>query len=659
MLNKRECRKFSVPDTPADTGSGVFHAQQISYVIRTAVKNISHCRTLILYIYDCSKVSGKAPDPLWTMFQTRTDYITLERKPDGTAAWRTCGFDRLGGGYGFTGRYAFYSQRDALRLAGYFHAEADGLSPLLNAQYKIQERRSRERQLIKNKKILLRMKGMPSLPRNLKQWVHHEIMPAYFFYDHRKGELPTKGTCTSCGSETVLSHVRHNAKSTCPYCGREVTMKSRGRIGNLCDRETCQTIQKTRSGELVIRIIKVYYTYGKDGDMPSEDIYENARIFLNTDENNCFQYDSYYYSYSTESWKHGYRPTFSSYQYSFEADSCASVYLRNLETALHDTPWQYCPLKQFCVHSGEPMQLVPFMRAYLEHPRFEHLVKTGFCSLASDLAYRDSSGDLLDESKNRTHQILKVAAEDVDFLRSMDADRSALKTFQEYAGIKDRQRLLIWQLENDVRYNILPILKYITVHKLIRYTEKQFQRLCRRKGKYGSLRYKKLQNVVTEYCDYLEMCHDLGYDMKNSFVLYPSDLQQAHDRVQKRFKIRENELLRQNFRTAMQDAGKHMALESDGLKIVFPSTPGDLETEGNALHHCVGRYADSVAKKECIILFLRKCSNESKPFYTIEVRGRQIVQVRGMKNCPPTEEVQKFIDAFKRKVLQISMGGAA
>lgn len=658
MLNKRECRKFLSPDTPADTGSGVFHAPQIGYVIRTAVKNLSHHRTLILYIYDCNQVSKKKPAPLWTMFQTRTDYITLECKPDGTA-WRTCGFDRLGNGYGFTGQCAFYSQQDALRLAGYFHAEADGLKPLLNAQYKIQGQRSRERQCIRDKRVRSRMAGIPALPRNLKQRVHREIMPAYFFYDHRKGDFPTKGTCTSCGSEVVLSHVRHNAKGTCPRCGREVTMKPRGRIGNLYDRATCQTIQKTKSGELIVRIIKVYYTYKKGCDMPSEDIYENARIFLNVDKNNRFQYDSYYYSYSTKGWKRGCRPSYGSYQYCFEADTCAYVYLPNLETALRDTAWQYCPLKQFYGHFCQPMEVAPFMQAYLEHPKLEHLVKTGFYSLASDLAYRSCPGDLLDESKNRTHQILKIAAEDVGFLQSMDADMATLAAFQQYAAIKDRQRLLVWQMENKIQHNILPSLKYITVHKLIRYTTNQFQHLCNRKGQYGSLRYQKMQDVVTEYRDYLEMCRDLDYDMKNSFVLYPKDLQKAHDRVQKRIKIKENELIQKNFKDAMEAVADSRAFVSDGLKIVFPATPRDLETEGNALHHCVGRYVKSVTKKECMILFIRRCSDETKPFYTMEVRGQEIIQVRGMRNCPPTEEVTEFLDAYKRQVLQKLVNSAA
>ena len=155
------------------------------------------------------------------------------------------------------------------------------------------------------------------------------------------------------------------------------------------------------------------------------------------------------------------------------------------------------------------------------------------------------------------------------------------------------------------------------------------------------------------------MCHDLDYDMKNSFVLYPKDLQKSHDRVQKRYKIKENELLIQNFKIAVQDAKRRFAFEANGMKIVVPNTPGDLATDGDTLHHCVGGYVGRVAKKECVILFLRKCSDESKPFFTIEVKGQEIIQVRGLKNCAPTPEVQRFINTFKRQVLQASVDSAA
>lgn len=88
------------------------------------------------------------------------------------------------------------------------------------------------------------------------------------------------------------------------------------------------------------------------------------------------------------------------------------------------------------------------------------------------------------------------------------------------------------------------------------------------------------------------------------------------------------------------------------MKLLLPATPEELAAEGNAPHHCVGGYADRVAKKECIILFLRQCSDLAKPFFTVEVRGGKVVQVRGMKNCPATPEVAAFMARWERQILR-------
>ena len=257
--------------------------------------------------------------------------------------------------------------------------------------------------------------------------------------------------------------------------------------------------------------------------------------------------------------------------------------LRYLPAALGGTPWQYCPIVGFYNHFREPMQALPFLAAYLEH-----LVKTGFCHIVSDMVYRHTS-DCLDETQNRTHRILRIAAEDVEFLRKLDANIDMLKAFQEYAGVKDRQRLFLWQMEHKAKQNIPPILKYMTVHKFIRYIESQYAFLRLRKTPHGSLRYKEMQDLVTEYRDYLDMCCRMGYDMKNSFVLYPKDLQKSHDKTARQYGQKKDTLIKRNFIAVYRQLSGRLDFERDGLKIVYPDTPDDVIAEGHALHHCADR----------------------------------------------------------------------
>lgn len=662
MLNKRKCREFTDPDLKMASGNGLLHADQVDYIIRTAIKIISHHKTLILYIYPRLQAVKGDFRPLWAVFQDKDDYITLERREDGSIRWRTAAFENLDKSWDFTRKCAFYSAKDEGRVTSYLKSTHDsGIKALVSFQSGIQERRRRERQKNREKEIVSRMSPHPALPRGLKGWIHKSVMSAYFFYDYKRGGMDVPGTCTSCGHEVRLSGVKQGNKGICPHCGRELVMKPRSRRGsNMADRDTCQVIQNVGNGGLVIRIIKIWYTYADD--MPKIQIYENARQFIYLDADGNARYEDYYYSYNSgilTDWKKGERPSLlNQWQYHFEADTCGHLYGRNLPNELNGTVWQHCPIAEFYSHFREPMESLPFLAAYLKHPRLEHLAKVGFWNIVSDLAYRHHP-DCLDETQNRTHRILKVSAEDVQFLKELDVDIPTLKIFQEYVGLKDRQRLLCWQLEQEVERDILPILSYMTVHKFIRYIENQYGFLRLRKTPYGPLRYQGMQALVSEYRDYVDMCHKMGYDMKNSFVLYPKDLQKSHDRTARRMKHKEDAKIKRDFIAVYRQLSGQLDFEKDGMKIVYPSIPDDVIAEGNALHHCVGGYTERVAKGECVILFLRRCSDDSKPFYTVEVRNQKAVQVRGMKNCDMTPEIKSFIAAWERRVLSARLPAVA
>ena len=46
------------------------------------------------------------------------------------------------------------------------------------------------------------------------------------------------------------------------------------------------------------------------------------------------------------------------------------------------------------------------------------------------------------------------------------------------------------------------------------------------------------------------------------------------------------------------------------------------------------------------------------PYVTVEVRDGKIAQIHGDHNSKPTEEVQKFIDLWSRKVLPMALQAA-
>lgn len=652
-LNKKECRKFADPGIKMPLQNGLLHAVQVKYIVRTAIKIMNHHKILILYLYDREKAAQGNFKPCMTMFQSTDDFITLSYKDDGSTFWRKAAFERLDENWCTQKICAFYSQKDEVRISRYFKSDADGFAPLIRAQDAILERRRIERQRTKEKRILDRMAGVPAMPRGLKAWIHKSVMSGYFFYDFKKGGRDVPGVCSACGRKIKFSGIKQGKKFRCPHCRKEIIAKPRSRRSrDMYDRSTVQVIQRISDRELVIRIVKVYYKY--QGDVPDVQMYENARQFITKNPDGRICAEAYYYVYHDRflltPWKEGERPSYSLWQKWFEADTCGHVYTKNLPDTLAGTLWQYCPIKEFYNYWHESMQSITFLAAYHRHPALEHLVKTGFYSLVSDIVYRYTSG-CLDETQHRTHQIIGVAAEDVPFLRDIDVNIAALQIFQKYTGLKDRQKLLLWQIENKVEHNILPILQHMTVHKAVKYLDNQYSFLCLRKSKYGTQRYKDMQALVTEYRDYLDICKKLEYDLKNSFVKYPKDLQKAHDKAAKRLKHKADARAKRLFVAVYQSIAGKYDFEKDGMKIVYPSIPDDVIREGHALHHCVGSYVDRVADHECVILFLRQCSDLQCSYYTIEIQGNRVIQVRGLGNSSTTPDVDKFVKAWKQRVL--------
>lgn len=652
MLDKRECRKFADPGLTIPPGHGLLHAPQVVHIIRTVVKIIGHRRTLVLYVYDRKRVADGDPSPLWTVFQAGRDYVTLARYRDGSTDWRTAAFENLARDYYFKEKCAFYSARDEQRVCGFFRDHNHGgMEALVSAQRAILGERARQREALKDRKVLARMEGIPALPGGLEDWARREVLPAYFIYGHaRKGVA--KGVCSSCGHEAVLSGVKYKAEAPCPHCGREMTMIPKGRTKHVHDRETGVVLQRV-GASLAVRVLKIGARY-PDG-APSVGIRENARQFIGLDPEGTVECRRYYLSDEggRSKWKEGLRPAWFG-QPTYESTTDGYLYCGNLPEALAGTPWQYCPIVPFYRHDGGPMTVSMFLRAHVEHPRYEHLVKVGFYELVCELIYHAREhypAPKLDETQNRTHRLLGVGAEDVAFLRDREAGMDELRYMQEYyrAGIKDRQKLVSWQGEHHVTRDVVQIMEHVTAHKFMRYIERQFAAL-RADG--GRGRYGTMQQAVSEYRDYLDMCARLGYDLSNSFVLLPRDLREAHDKVQGRFKAKADAQMRRDFKTAMGAIAGRLDFELDGMKFLLPTTPEDLAAEGNYLHHCVGSYANRVARKECVILFLRRCEDLTTPFYTVEVRGREVVQVQGKYHCDPTPEVAAFMAQWERQVLR-------
>lgn len=153
-----------------------------------------------------------------------------------------------------------------------------------------------------------------------------------------------------------------------------------------------------------------------------------------------------------------------------------------------------------------------------------------------------------------------------------------------------------------------------------------------------------------DFVDYISECEMLGYDLKETAVLYPTDLATAHRRTSALVKIENNLAIEQAIQVKYEQLHKACEWHDDKYAIIMPKCADEIITEGATLNHCVGNYCERVAKDESIILFLRKLGELDKPFFTVEIRPNMkkfdLVQCRGFKNSDPSREIYDSVDNF-------------
>ena len=136
-MKKRILRRFTDSGRKMNLNNGIFCAEQVQFVVCTAVHNIDGRRTLVLYVYPKDEVLSGNLIPRWTVFQTRDEYLALCKDEKGTR-WQTCMFDDLNKEYHLSNKCAFYASSDEQRVIRFCKIpEKKGFSCLYALQYRI------------------------------------------------------------------------------------------------------------------------------------------------------------------------------------------------------------------------------------------------------------------------------------------------------------------------------------------------------------------------------------------------------------------------------------------------------------------------------------------------------------------------------------------
>ena len=665
-IDKRACRKFAIPELEFNLNEGILHVERCPYIIRTAVHNISGQRILVLYIYQSENILAGSIKPRWVMFHSRDDFATLSFRENAKATWQCSTLDSLDRIGGFDSKCAFYRQQDEARVARFCKCERGAISVLGYLQRLISRHRELERKWKKQRAIIERMKYVPVLPRDLKGFIHREVMPQYIFYDYQR-KAPGHAYCTACRHEVRIAAAKHNTSGLCPRCKKEITFKCRGRRGRIFDRATVQVLQKAEGNGLVLRIIKVYRSFA-DSDIPNHfEIWENARQFITLSSSGQCSVDAYYYHYKAgydlTPWCNGYRPVFDRWKYNFTADMSGVLYQRNLSDTLKDTPWAYSQLEAFsgiASFSG----VATFLSAYIKRPKIEHLIKMKLYRLVSGIIYGGYSYSALQAinfNGENMRAILGIDRPYFPLLRELNPSIDQLHLIRQLlqADHKPSTEQIKWFIASKISNAdaAKELLAHMSVHKLQRYVEQQFA--PEDEAALKRVDYYKMNTLITDYHDYLCMCKELQYDVKNSFILFPRELKAAHDSVAKTLKDKRTAEHEKAIAGSFDEWQKRYQYQSKELMMIPPHSAKEIVDEGAALHHCVRLYVKNVAEKKSVILFVRSVDEPDKSLCTVEVKDGQVTQARGFDNAEPPAQITAFIEQWKQRVLYASDKAAA
>ena len=310
----------------------------------------------------------------------------------------------------------------------------------------------------------------------------------------------------------------------------------------------------------------------------------------------------------------------------------------NLE-AISRSWMKYCCLELY--HGGLEME---YLRLYCKHPNVEYIMKSGFGCLIGEhcTGYWGGISHIVPDrhinwKSNNLLKMLGLNRNECKVLRDRASDYEIYMMWRDNFPKYKPDELLI--LANQFHYEVG------TAQNFTQTTGLSPVRIARYLGSQG------ISN--SDYSDYLSQCISLKYNLHDTAISMPHDFIAMHTRLSELVEYQKNEKAHQAFMQNME-MRERFCFSSGGLMIRQPKSMAEIIAEGKRLHHCVGGYAERHAYGKLHILFIRTAEKPDVPFYTVEVDlFGEIKQVRGLRNCKATPEVDAFMDAYKNHLAGI------
>ena len=515
---------------------------------------------------------------------------------------------------------------------------------------------SRER-LLGDKDFLHFMRYFPAgIGDKVKRYFNQVATGNENFFMVPDREDKQKAICSRCGKHIVLAKFKlsHKDRTTCPKCG--------------ADGEVVHAWRRARTQA------KYYFTYFERALYDKEAII--ARSFavyrcICTDTGEIFddyvprEYylmrkgEAIHWTHECDFWGHEWwskRRSLYSKDYVMELSGYqVCLGLDRLKPLLKDSWLKYSQLDAFIRLTGAE-DAFRYIELYQKHPQLEHIMKMGLWNIIAEGLRCHSFRSIFNWKGKTPKDLFGVPIGKGDML-ALSALAVDMDTFHLALYLKKNSRFSLVdlaqkrkELEQLSHFDTCEMFDALKGYGVC--SEETLKYILRQQQK--KKRYYSIRGVLIDWIDYLKDCGKLGLSLEDTAVLKPHDLQQAHQNVITQLKIKADEELDKQM-AKLKEERKRYNFAAGGFIAKVAESSSELIAEGKVLHHCVGTYADRHAKGKCTIILIRRLEEPEVPFYTMELVGpeKRIIQVRGNHNCGMTQEVEAFVESYKKYLAEL------
>ena len=559
-----------------------------------------------------------------------------------TKKWITSRVDNLNNRYSDQKKY---STKNTDNTVSEFlkNGKTKAYDAVLENQLSIRADKLQYKKLKVRNAISLVMDLVEKLPEDFEKWCNDVVLShsRYIYYTYPNNT----GYCTHCKREVDIKGHRHNKEGICPKCHSHIIYKAVKKAAKVKDDGEGFYLQKHNDG-FMIRKFRVWKDYSNYSN-PKLTIYEAGRNVL---DRYCTSETPYQHDPYVKEWKKG------EYQIGTMWNAwhiySGKLYYKNLDKVFGGTELKYMPLREVFKRNKDQKVRVATMLNYLAKiPKLEYVLKMELYKFFFECVNGNkldgySYGDILNPNAKKPWDLLLLKKSYFNILREMNGGAKEQRVIKQLSELDKQMTIaqIYGFVSGEYDLGLLKLLEYTTAHKLLRYMKEHS--LGRHK--------------CGDYSDYVNMCIDLGYDMKSEFVLFPRNLEEMHGQVVEYWNMRKQEKQLKDseqynnvFRQQSEEWEKLYSFEDEDLKIVVPHAATEIVREGQRQHHCVATYVTRVVKGECVILFIRAKNDLDTNYYTMELRGTEVKQVRGKYNAAMTEDVENFVEKFKKNLKKV------